>query len=215
MVQNQGAGVPVLGGDLHLGVQPLQHLGQIAGVAVHGDGFGVGLGVHPHLILAHHVQQVIVPPVAVKVPSGDAAGVVREGELIDLIDARLIQGAVGVLLHRYGIMLLRRQRREEGTGHQARQRAQQQAHMLFHENCSPFTDLVVSLSFDLEGCTALRRHSQMTKDELHALSASSLAKRSSSRATLQFCLNCPIGPGPNMARALSSMSRSRAHSSGW
>ena len=43
----------------------------------------------------------------------------------------------------------------------------------------------------------------------------SRAKRSSSRSTLQFCLNCPRGPGPNMARARLSMSSSRTHSSGW
>ena len=44
---------------------------------------------------------------------------------------------------------------------------------------------------------------------------SSRAKRASSRSTLQFCLNCPRGPGPNMARARLSISSSRAHNSGW
>ena len=48
-----------------------------------------------------------------------------------------------------------------------------------------------------------------------AVCPSSRANRSSSRATLQFCLNCPSGPGPNCARARLSRSSSRAHSSGW
>ena len=134
MVQHQGAGIAILGGDLHLGVQPLQHLGQIAGVAVHGDSLGVGLGVHPHLILAHHVQQVVVPPVAVKVLGGNEAGIVRKGELVHLVDAQLIQRAVGVFLHRYRVVLLGcRQRRERAHTQQGGQCAQQHGDLFFHD----------------------------------------------------------------------------------
>ena len=60
-----------------------------------------------------------------------------------------------------------------------------------------------------------RNHQTMKKIHQEWLPFSSRAKRSSSRSTLQFCLNCPKGQGPNCARARSSKSRSLAHNSGW
>ena len=59
MVQAEHAGVALLGGDLQLGFQPLEDFLHVAGITRPGDGLSMGLGVHPHLVLPGHIQQVI------------------------------------------------------------------------------------------------------------------------------------------------------------
>ena len=71
VVQPQNSNIAVLGGDLHLRIQPLEDGLQAVGVAGLGDGLSVGLDVHPHLVLPGHVQQEVAPPVADKVLGGD------------------------------------------------------------------------------------------------------------------------------------------------
>ncbi len=104
VVQTQDADIAVLGGHLHLSVQPLEDGFQVVGIAGLGDGFGVGLDVHPNLVLPGHVQQVIAPAISHEVLRGDEAGIVRQGQLIDLVDPQLVKVAIGVLLHGYGVV---------------------------------------------------------------------------------------------------------------
>ena len=59
MVQAEHAGVALLGGDLQLGFQPLEDFLHVVGIAGAGDGLSMRLGVHPHLVLPGHIQQVI------------------------------------------------------------------------------------------------------------------------------------------------------------
>ena len=103
IVQRQQAGIAVLGRDLPMGVQLFQDHREIVGVAVLGDGVGVVLGVHPHLVLSYHVQQEIAPPVALEVLRRDAGGVVGQRKLVHFVDAQLVKAAVGVFLHGDGI----------------------------------------------------------------------------------------------------------------
>ena len=104
VVQPQDTDIAVLGGHLHLRVQPLEDGFQVVGIAGLGDGFGVGLDVHAHLVLPGHVQQVIPPAISHEVLRRNEAGIVRQGQLVDLVDPQLVKVAVGVLLHRYGVI---------------------------------------------------------------------------------------------------------------
>ena len=104
VIQMKSAGVAVLSGDLHFSVQLLENLLHVIGVAGLGDGVDISLGVHPHLVLLGHVQQIIEPPAPGEILGGDAAGVVIQGQLIHLVDTKLVQRAVGVLLHRDGVV---------------------------------------------------------------------------------------------------------------
>lgn len=80
MVQAEHPDVPFLGGDLQLGLQPLEDLLHVVGIAGAGDGLSMGLGVHPHLILPGHIQQVIQPPIPHKVRPGDTGGIIGVSE---------------------------------------------------------------------------------------------------------------------------------------
>lgn len=81
MIQLQKAGVAVLGGEFHLSVQSFQNGVHLVGVAGQRDRLSVGLGVHTHIVLPDHIHQEVVPPVAVEVLRGDAAGVIVDREL--------------------------------------------------------------------------------------------------------------------------------------
>ena len=104
VVQVEGAGVAILGGDLQLRVQLPEDSLHVVGIAGLGDGVDIRLGVHPHLVLLGHVQQIVQPPTPDKVLGGDTAGIVVQGQLVHLVNTELIQGAVGVLLHRNGVV---------------------------------------------------------------------------------------------------------------
>ena len=103
VVQPKDAHIAVLGGHLHLRVQPLEDGLQVIGISGLGDGFRMGLDVHAYLVLPGHVQQVIPSAIADKVLRRDEAGIVRQGELIGLVDPQLVKVAVGVLLHGNGV----------------------------------------------------------------------------------------------------------------
>ena len=103
MVQVEGASVAVLSGDFQLRVQLLEDGLHVVGIAGLGDGVDVGLSVHANLVLLGHIQQIVQPPASDKVLSGDTAGIIAQRQLVHLVDTQLIQGAVGVLLHRDGV----------------------------------------------------------------------------------------------------------------
>ena len=119
MVQPKDAHIAVLGGHLHLRVQPLEDGLQVIGIAGLGDRLGMGLDVHAHLVFPGHVQQIVAPSVPSEVLGGDKAGIVRQGELIGLVDPQLVKVAVGVLLHGHGVIagaLARFRFRRQGGG---------------------------------------------------------------------------------------------------
>ena len=121
MVQQENAGITVLGGDFPLCVKLLENRRHVAGGAVLRDGFGVVLGIDADLVLHGEVQQLILNPVTLKGLGGDALRVVSEGELVNLFDAVGVGPVLRVLLHGNGIvrLALRGERRR-------RQRAQRQ-----------------------------------------------------------------------------------------
>ena len=119
VVQPKDAHIAVLGGHLHLRVQPLEDGLQVIGIAGLGDGFCMSLDVHAYLVLPGHVQQVIPSAIADKVLRRDEAGIVRQRELIGLVDPQLVKVAVGVLLHGHGVIagaLARFRFRRQGGG---------------------------------------------------------------------------------------------------
>ena len=135
IVQRQQAGIAVLGCDLPMGVQLFQDRREIVGVAVLGDGVGVVLGVHPHLVLFYHVQQEIPPPVALKVLRRDAGRVIGQGKLVHFVDTQLVKAAVGVLLHGDGIERpTSSQRRGRGDADCQDSGAQQHQDSFFHSS---------------------------------------------------------------------------------
>ncbi len=64
----------------------------------------IGLSVHANLALLGHIQQIVQPPASDKVLSGDTTGIIAQRQLVHLVDTQLIKRAVGVLLHRDGIV---------------------------------------------------------------------------------------------------------------
>ena len=70
----------------------------------------VRLGVHAHLVLTDEVQQIVMPPVAHKIVCRDAGWVVRQGQVVDLVDAQLVKVPRCVFVHGNGVERLLCQR---------------------------------------------------------------------------------------------------------
>ena len=75
----RAVGVTVLCGYLHLRFQTLEDLLHIVGLTGQRFGLGDGLDVHPNLVFARHIQQIIETAIPLKIFGGDLGGVIRQG----------------------------------------------------------------------------------------------------------------------------------------
>ena len=104
VIQPENARIAVLGGHFHLCIQPLEDGLQVIGIAGLGNGLCVGLDIHTDFVFPGHVQQGIPPAIAGEILCGNEAGIIRKGELVGLVNPQLVKVAVGVFLHRDGVV---------------------------------------------------------------------------------------------------------------
>ena len=139
MVQQENAGITVLGGDFPLCVKLLENRRHVADGAVLRDGFGVVLGIDADLIFHREVQQMVQNAVPLKVLGGDARRIVGDGELIDLFNAVGVGPVLRVLLYGNGIvrLALRGERRGRQRAQRQHNGAEQYGDMGFHGMMPP------------------------------------------------------------------------------